>query len=499
MFEAAEVGRKVADDEYKKRVPPLREQLLDVQFDLREANFPVIIVIAGVDKAGKGETVNLLNSWMDPRGITTRAYGPPSDEERERPEFWRYWRDLPARGQIGIFVSSWYSRPILDRVYELSDQATLDQRLNRIVAFERELVDDGAVLLKFWLHLGKKEQKERLKCLEKDPSQSWRVRKTDWKHYRLYDRFIAAAEHALQRTGTGRAPWMIVEGADAHYRELTIASTIHDAIAKRLDAAGRSERRNEPAQTRTLAVDLGVDVPTVLSTLDTNLSFDKKEYKKRLATYQGQLNHLFRRAKERGVSVVALFEGWDAAGKGGAIRRVTAALDARDYEVIPIAAPTDEERAHHYLWRFWRHLPRAGRFTIFDRTWYGRVLVERIEGFATESAWMRSYNEINDFEEQLAEAGIVVVKFWLHITKDEQLARFEARKDTPYKRYKLTDEDYRNREKWDLYEHAVNDMLERTSTRTAPWTLVEGNDKRYARVKVIKTVCERLEEAVGTG
>ena len=194
--------------------------------------------------------------------------------------------------------------------------------------------------------------------------------------------------------------------------------------------------------------------------------------------------------------MILALEGWDAAGKGGAIRRVTHALDARMYRVIPIAAPTDEERAHHYLWRFWRHLPRLGRITIYDRTWYGRVLVERAEGFASEAEWMRAYKEINEFEEQLTEHGIVLVKYWLHISADEQLERFKERETAPWKQYKITPEDYRNREKMNLYEQAASDMIARTSTEFSPWTLVEANDKRYARIKVLRTLCDRLDAAL---
>ena len=219
--------------------------------------------------------------------------------------------------------------------------------------------------------------------------------------------------------------------------------------------------------------------PTILDRLDMSQSLGKQDYRAELAKYQARLHALDRKAVDRKVSGIGVFEGWDAGGKGGAIRRLTAALDARDYRVISIAAPTDEERQHHYLWRFWRHLARAGRATFFDRSWYGRVLVERVEGFATEAEWRRAYAEINDFEERLVRHGIVLLKFWLHITKDEQLRRFKAREEIPYKRWKLTDEDWRNREKWDLYEQAVNDMIERTSTAHAPWTLIEGNDKRF--------------------
>jgi polyphosphate:AMP phosphotransferase len=502
MFEAAELGREIPKDKYKARVPTLRTELLDVQRQLTAARFPVIVIFGGVDGAGKGETVNLLNEWMDPRWIVTRAYGEPSDEEGERPEYWRYWRDLPPKGRIGLFLSSWYSRPILDRVYRRTGRADLDKELDRIAAFERMLTDDGALILKFWMHLGKRAQKKHLRRLEKDPLTRWRVTKLQWQRWRMYGKFIAAAERALQRTSTVDAPWRIVEGVDEAYRSLTVATTIRDAIRKALE-----QKRGEkpalklvaPSKPRAAtAVRLASDThaPTILSNLDMSQSISKKTFSTELEKYQGRLNRLQRKAQAKGVSTIMVFEGWDAAGKGGAVRRVTGALDARSYQVIPIAAPTDEERAQHYLWRFWRHLSRAGRLTIFDRSWYGRVLVERVEGFATEQEWTRAYSEIGEFEEELVEHGIVLVKYWVHISQDEQLRRFKEREKARFKQWKLTDEDWRNRAKATDYERAVNEMVERTSTRLAPWTLVEGNDKYFARLKVLKTACESLEAAL---
>jgi polyphosphate:AMP phosphotransferase len=506
MFEAAELGRTIPKEEYKARVPALRGELLDVQSRLREARFPVVVVFAGVDGAGKGETVNLLNEWMDPRWIVTRAYGAPSDEESERPAAWRFWRDLPAKGRIGLFLSSWYSRPVLDRVYGRSRNADFDEQLERIAAFERTLTDDGALILKFWMHLQKSAQKKRLKTLERDPLTRWRVTKLQWKHWRMYDKFLTAAESALRRTSTVDAPWTVVEGLDEAYRSLTVGTAVRDAIANAL-AQGRGERpagkpASEAGRRANRAVRRQAAAPgarssaaasrTILSSLDMSQSVTKKVFGKALEKYQGRLNRLQRRAGDRQLSTILVFEGWDAAGKGGAIRRITGALDARAYQVIPIAAPTDEERAQHYLWRFWRHLPRAGRLTIFDRSWYGRVLVERVEGFAAEPEWRRAYSEINDFEEQLVGHGITLVKFWVHITRDEQLRRFKEREKSHYKQWKLTEEDWRNREKWEEYERAVNEMVERTSTRAAPWTIVEGNDKYFARLKVLRTVCDRL-------
>lgn len=524
MFRTAELGRKVSKQDFAEIAPALRIEMLELQHRLRAFPFPVIVVFAGVNGAGKGESVNLLNEWMDPRWIESHAYGEPSDEERERPEFWRYWRDLPGKGRIGLFLSSWYSAPVLDHAHGRINDADLDERLRQVAAFEKMLADDGALILKFWMHLGKDAQKQRLKKLEKDPLESWRVTERDWQHWQMYDQFIAAAERTIRVTSAGHAPWAIVEGTDARYRSLTVLTSLRDAMSRHMEAwdlkrrvaadlrkaeqakekgkepgkekaAGKAGSHGANQATGMLSVTLPHQ-PTVLQALDMTQALDKDTYNERLQEGRARLHRLFRLAQTHKLSTVLVFEGWDAAGKGGAIRRMTAALDARHFKVIPIAAPTDEERAHHYLWRFWRHIARAGRLTVFDRSWYGRVLVERVEGFATTEEWMRAYGEINTFEEQLVDNGVVLGKFWLHITNDEQARRFEARSETPWKQWKLTEEDWRNREKWDDYETAVNEMVERTSTRKAPWTLVEANCKRHARVKVIDTVADRLEAAL---
>ena len=504
MFRTAELGQSIPKAEFKQKEPVLRRELLETQQRVLKAkNCPVIVVFAGVNGAGKGETVNLLNEWMDPRWLVTRAYDKPSDEEMERPEYWRFWRDLPAKGKIGLFLSSWYSRPVLDRVHNRIDEAEFNKLLERIINFEKALSDDGALILKFWMHLSKKGQKQRFRYLEKDELTSWRVDEVDWDNWRLYEQFEETAERVIMRTSTGTSPWCIVEGADQYFRSLTVGTIIRDEINKhldRLEASAVSDQESpdsasteSDADSATLA---HLKSSTVLDVMDMTLSLSKKEYKQQLQTYQAKLNQLQRRALKKKLSTILLFEGPDAAGKGGAIRRVTAALDARHVQVLPIAAPTDEEQAHHYLWRFWRYLSRAGRMTIFDRSWYGRVLVERIEGFASEEEWRRAYAEINEFEEMLTDNGILLMKFWIHITKEEQLNRFKQRELIPHKQWKLTDEDWRNREKWEDYEQAINDIIERTSTRIAPWTLIEGNNKQHARIKVIKTLCNRMEEAL---
>lgn len=491
MFESAELGHEVDKETFKKEVPLLRAALLDVQYDvLQKKEFPVVILISGVDGSGKGETINLLYSWMDPRHISTLAFSTPSDEEAARPYMWRYWRALPAKGKVGIFAGSWYSQPIADRITGVMRRAELDEQLDDINRFEAMLVNEGALVLKFWFHLSKDGQKKRLRALEKDPRTAWRVTKESYDRLKTYDKLQDVAGHVLRVTNTAKAPWIIVEGTDDAYRSLTVGRIVLDAMKHRLQ---------QPLQQVPVAPPIvhPIDRKSVLSELDLTQKLGKKDYESQLAKYQSRLSELVRDPRFVGKrSLVLVFEGSDAAGKGGNIRRLGAAMDARQYQIIPIAAPTEEERVQPYLWRFWRHLPRTGRVAIFDRSWYGRVLVERVEGFCSEPDWLRAYAEINDFEHQLAQAGTVVVKFWLQISAEEQLRRFKERQDTEFKRFKITDEDWRNREKWDEYVSAVCDMVDRTSTGQAPWTLVEANDKNFARVKVLKTLCERLEDAL---
>ena len=486
MLETAELGRKVSKKEFEERVPELRLGLLRAQDRLKTAGFPVLLLISGADGAGKGETVNLLHEWMDPRYLNTHAFGPPSEEELERPPFWRFWQALPPKGRIGILFGSWYTDPIAERVAPKGTNSRLDQALAQINGFEKELVDDGTTIVKLWFHLSKKQQKERFRLLEKNPATRWRVTRADWKHHRLYDRFRRTAERTLRETSSAQAPWYVIEGVDHRYRSLAAGEYLLNAL---------SARFREPPGPPPVAVTPTVQDPiTILDTLDLTLALGDKEYDRELEKLQGRLHRLVRKMKKQARSMLLAFEGWDAAGKGGTIRRITGALDARDYHVIPVAKPTDEEKAHHYLWRFWRYLPRAGRLTVFDRSWYGRVLVERVEGFATEAEWRRAYSEINAFEAQQQEHGTVVLKFWLHIDRDEQLRRFKEREQTSFKQFKITDEDFRNRDKWNAYEEAANEMIQRTSTEFAPWTLVEANDKRFARIKVLRTLCQRLQQ-----
>jgi polyphosphate:AMP phosphotransferase len=493
MFESASLKHVVEKSVYRREEPKLREELLNAQNELLgQKRFPVILVIGGVEGAGKGETVNLLSEWMDPRHLRTSAFDDPTQDERERPPMWRYWQQLPGKGRIGIFFGAWHSDPIVKRVMgELTD-AELDQHISMSRRFEKMLSDEGALILKFWFHLTRKQQKQRLSELAANKDTAWRVSDVEWRYLGKHEKFERVAEHYLRRTSTGEAPWIVVSAADRKYRSLTVGQTLLAALKERL-----KDKDGDKAPDRAPPLLPSVDKLNVIRALQLDQKLDKGDYGKQLSKWQGRLALLSRHKAFRKLSVVAVFEGNDAAGKGGAIRRVTQAMDARIYRGVSISAPSEEERAQPYLWRFWRHIPRKGRITVFDRSWYGRVLVERVEGFAGEADWMRAYSEINDFESELSRHDVVVVKFWLAISKDEQLKRFKSREETSFKRFKITEEDWRNRKKWDAYESAVCDMVDRTSTQRAPWTLVEANNKYFARVKVLKTLCKALEEKLG--
>jgi len=492
MFEAAELGHTIDKQTYEERLPALREALLAAQVELKkQAPFPVLVVIAGLDAAGKSETVHELLEWLDPRLVQVHSFDAPTEVERERPRLWRYWAALPPKGSIGVLYGAWYDDPIELRFRREIDKAKLDQLAEEAARFERMLVSEGVLVLKFWFHLSEQRQRERLKKLSKDRATRWRVSDDERAHLKGYRRLSHAAERTLRQTHTAESPWLIVEGTDAQYRNLTVGQTLLDALQKRLGGAAPRHVAEAPP------LESSIDGVEVLDKLDLSKSLSKTDYEDELLEWQGRLNLAMRQSRFRKHhSLVVVFEGNDAAGKGGAIRRVTSALDARQYQTVPVAAPSEEELAQPYLWRFWRHLPRRGELTIFDRSWYGRVLVERVEGFAREQDWMRAYGEIDDFESQLAAHGVLVVKFWLAIDQETQLSRFQERAATPWKNFKITPDDWRNREKWPAYAAAVNDMVERTSTEIAPWTLVEANDKRYARVKVLKTIASAVERVL---
>ncbi len=491
MFEASEIGAKVAKAEYEAQLPELRTQLINAQFDLAKADFPVVLLVVGDDRVGCNEVLNILHEWMDARYLRTHVFGPMNEEEARQPRFWRLWRALPGRGQLGILAGSWASELIAGRLRGVLDDAGFDQQCTHSSGLEKMLVADGALVLKFWIHLPKKELARRVeKAAKRKGRRSWQIEKADRRILEHYDAALPWMRRFLRLTDSGDSPWTIVEGSDDRHRNLLVARTLLERIGKHLAARAAAPAPAKPAPRPAAAK--RERATSVLDGVDLTSSLDNETYQERLAQLQGKLHRRVDRARAKGITSVIVFEGWDAAGKGGVIRRITGALDAGEYHLVPIAAPSDEELAHHYLWRFWRRLPRPGEVVIYDRSWYGRVLVERVEGISPEAVWQRAYEEINDFEANLVERGFVFEKFWLHIDREEQLRRFSEREKTSYKKYKITDEDHRNRERWDDYVSAVDDMVAHTSTDIAPWRLVPANDKRFARVAVLEALCDAL-------
>ena len=517
MLEKVDLTKKISKEEYKEKMPQLESKLGRLQRECKALGIPVLIVFEGFGAAGKGLQIGHLIQSMDPRGFEVHPVKNETEEERMHPFMWRFWTKTPARGRIAIFDGSWYRKVLIDRFEKRTKAKDLPAAFHSINSFEQQLADDGNLIIKLFLDIDKKEQKKRFDKLAKNKETAWRVSQGDRERNAHYDEYAALMEDMLFNTDTDYAPWTIVESMDRRFATLKIYTTVIKAmadqiekvqqqnIAKAVEKADKAEAEGVVRKKETngdeieeIATEADAQMKdlqvSILSKADLSLSYTREEYKEKLDKLQKKMDKLHGELYRRRIPVVLGFEGWDAGGKGGAIKRLTAKMDARGYVVNPTASPNDIEKAHHYLWRFWRAMPKDGHVAIFDRTWYGRVMVERIEGFCTTEEWKRAYKEINDMEKDLYNAGAIVIKFWMHIDKDEQERRFKERQENPEKQWKITDEDWRNREKWDQYEDAVNEMLMRTSTDYAPWVVVEGNSKYYARVKVLQTVVDAIEK-----
>ncbi|MGN1038514.1 MAG: polyphosphate:AMP phosphotransferase [Mailhella sp.] len=490
MFENIVLGRHFGDDEYKEQSSELRMKLFGAQRKCIDRHIPLLIIVNGVEGAGRGAVINLLSEWMDGKYVHNHAFWMETDEERERPFDWRYWRILPSAGTTGVFFGGWYGHAIRSLCTGDMDKMAFSASMHHYRGLEESLAASGMAIVKIWLHLDKKEHDKRI---QKRLSHKKVLHFTpyDKKLSENYDGVISAAAQAITLTDRSFAPWTIVDAADANYRNIAVVkaiiASVERTVAEQDAKKARSEKKTSAEQE---------DVISTLDAIDLGVKADYDAYKKDISRLQSELHELTYRAYRKGISSTLIFEGWDAAGKGGSIRRLMAGIDARICRAIPIAAPSDEELAHHYLWRFWRHVPRAGFITVYDRSWYGRVLVERVEGLTPREDWSRAYSEINLFESQLTRQGNVLVKFWLHISPDEQLRRFKEREETPWKQYKITAEDWRNREKWQAYRRAADEMFLRTSTECAPWHIIPAEDKKYARIAVLKAYRDALKKAL---
>ncbi len=477
---------------YRARALRVREQLVQLQLELKHAPFKVMLILAGPEGSGRGNLLNTLAEWLDPRGVDTFSYHAPTDDERAHPHQWRFWRSLPGIGRIGLYAGSWYTETLREEARSERALSHVAREAERIRDFEKLLVDGGTLIIKVWLDLSKEAQGRRLRTLRADPATAWRVSDEDWHHHQIYDRLAKTARLIRAKTNRPRAQWTLVAAEDERARDLAVAQLIVARFRQQQRLFARHAAPPRPAPPRSLRP-AGLRRLRALP-LDQELS--ESDYDELRERALGRLNRAVREALAAGRSIVFVFEGWDAAGKGGAIRRLTSAIDPRDYRVIPVAKPTVEEKHAHYLWRFWRDMPRDGRVAVFDRSWYGRVLVERVEGFCRPDEWKRAFAEINALERELTDHGTIVVKYWLHISHAEQLRRFRDREAAPHKRHKLNAEDWRNRRQRSAYEIAIGDMLALTDKKNAPWHLIPADNKRYARIEVLRLATRRIEAAL---
>lgn len=514
MLEKVDLAKTMDKTEYKAKMPMLETRLGELQRQLKAQNIPVMIVFEGFDAAGKGMQIGELIQSLDPRGFKVSAIKEESEEERMHPFLWRFWTKTPEKGTIAIFDGSWYRRVLIDRFDKRTKKKEIPEAYQSICSFEKQLTDDGNIIIKLLLAIDQKEQKKRFKKLSDSKETQWRVTQGDLERNIKYPEYVQMMEEMLQITDTDYAPWTIIEATDRRFATVKIYTAVIKALEEHLEALKKTKMAEKAAEAieeltseettgEKSAAEAGEDSvseiklqESILSKADLSLCLTEKEYKEKLKKLQKKLSVLHSELYRRRIPVILGFEGWDAGGKGGAIKRLTERMDPRGFVVNPTASPNDIEKAHHYLWRFWKAMPKAGHIAIFDRTWYGRVMVERIEGFCSRQEWQRAYKEMNDMEKDLSDYGAIVLKFWMQIDREEQGRRFEARQQNPEKQWKITEEDWRNREKWEDYENAVNEMLIRTSTEYAPWIVVEGNDKYYARIKVLETVVNAIEERI---
>ena len=471
----------------KAEIKRLRESLVARQQDVREANLPVVVLVEGWDSAGKGYLINELISEMDPRFFSVATFNHIPETEERYPFLKKFFDVLPENGKFLFLDTGWMEDCVGKYLRREIPKEEYERRIESCNIFERQLRDNGYLVVKLFAHISKKEQLRRITALREKKNTEWRITGDDLWQQQEYERFEKAYDRFMESTDKFW-PWTVLDAESASKAQLDAFKAICKVVDRGLEKGryvGKPSGREFPL----------LGGPS-LKDADLTATISPEEYKTELKRLQKKLSALHNKIYRKRIPVVLCYEGWDAAGKGGNIRRIAYPLDPRGLDVIPVASPTPGELARHYLWRFWTRLPRSGHVTIFDRTWYGRLMVERIEGFCSEDDWKRAYGEINEFEKELTDWGTVVLKFWIHIDPDTQLERFQARQDTPEKQWKITDEDWRNREKWPQYEKAVEDMLRETSTEYAPWYIIESVDKKYARIRTLQIVTDALERAV---
>ena len=552
-------------DAYKRRHDQLTDRLVVLQQEARNKGVGLVVLFEGWNGAGKGSRISDLMYHLDARATSVHVTE-NLDVEAARsfagtdqgvtgffPVMQEFWKALGPRGDITFYDRGWYTAAMQQVLYNLFGTLSLPKGLSRdhvlatlgerrlqaaqayvdsIADFERQLSDDGYVVVKFFVHMTKKGQKKRLMRLHDDPATRWRVSEEELARIGNYEEAYALYDRLLEDSDFEFAPWTLLNGEDKRRTNVAVAETLVQALESALAAlpaeddgvassvctapstqpsapavacagsdvapaatptASSAAASRPAAQAPRTSRFPGVPDRPRLDEVDHSLALDEQTYRKRLKRLQKRLNALENEMYQKRVPLMVMYEGWDAAGKGGNIKRVAQALDARAYTIFPSPAPTRPELLHPHLWRYWTRLPKAGHVGIYDRSWYGRVLVERVEGFATPEQWARAYDEINEFERDLVEWGAILLKFWVDVSSEEQLRRFQERQNDPAKQWKITEEDWRNRDKYSQYKEAVEDMFRLTSTTFAPWTVLESDDKRHARVKALEIIVEALE------
>lgn len=489
MLNAIDFNRRMTDVEYRLETRASRDELANLQHRMKDAGLPVIVLFEGWDSSGKGSMIASMIQTLDPRFFKVYTTTDPTPEEQRFPFLWRHWYRTPERGKMAIFDESWYPEVSRARIEDGLSTEDAYSRMDSINTFERQLAQDGYLIIKFFLHISAKEQARRHARLLSDKNTRWRVSERDKFRNKHYKEYYRVYDEMLEKTNTVFAPWHVISAMERRSAMNDIYQIIVDSIRSALE----EKKMIAPSEYHSQVHNFHLVKQPKLEDVPLYRRLEDSAYRDMLRKEQKKLSKLHNIIYREKIPVVIAYEGWDAAGKGGNIKRLTAALDPRGYEVVPIASPTPIDKAHQHLWRFWQNLPESGHITVFDRTWYGRVMVERLEGFCSEEEWKRAYQELNEFEYELEKWGAILIKFWLHIDSDEQLRRFTERQNTPEKQWKITDEDWRNREKWDQYEVAVNDMVRLTSTEYAPWTIIESQDKKFGRIKAIQTLNDAIE------
>ncbi|MFZ0005088.1 MAG: polyphosphate:AMP phosphotransferase [Methanoregula sp.] len=485
MLKKCDLTEQIDQKTFDKEMDPMRVRLGQLQRELHAGKIPVIIVIEGWNAAGISLTVKELVRAFDPRGIELSTIGPPADEELHRPLLWRFWNRVPPKGGIAIFDRSWYSRALAETTKHPAWEKRVDKAIQSFNRFERQLTDDKTIIVKIFLHISKQEQQKRFIDRETNPLTSWMVTSDDWDFHSEYDTYFPVIDTFLKETSTPNAPWTVIGANDTPFAIMRAYQTVINALEKKDGGRESSSRKQHDTFTP--------DLVPVKRDEEKPVRLDKETYRKKLVAAQLMLGDMQTIFFKRNIPLIVIFEGRDAAGKGGTIMRLTHDLNPRGYGVTPVGGPNEFEKDHHYLWRFIRKYPRQGHMTIYDRSWYGRVLVERVEGFCTHAEWKRAYSEINEIEEEFRSWGGGILKFWLEVSPEEQLKRFRERENDPLKQWKITEEDWRNRQKWDQYSEAIDEMFKKTSTKGAPWIFINSDDKWNARIKTVETVCEYAE------